>query len=144
MDRKKRSPAGEKGKNQIVSVLCLERVICKHVLLRPFQKLISDPQQCPITLKYPVNELITLYIFNGFYFEKKYFKQFVFYYTMYYEYLTYICQRELQHCERVMIREPMEPFSLFTIITSRSFFSNISHIIDLQICIPLTSKFAYN
>lgn len=32
---------------------------------------ISDPQQCPITLKYPVNELITLYIFNGFYFEKE-------------------------------------------------------------------------
>lgn len=67
--------------------------------------------------------------------KKKYFKQFVFYYTMYYEYMTNICQ---------MIREPMEPFSLFTIITSRSFFSNISHIIDLQICIPLTSKFAYN
>lgn len=39
--------------------------------------------------------------------KKKYFKQFVFYYTMYYEYMTNICQ---------MIREPMEPFSLFTII----------------------------
>lgn len=76
--------------------------------------------------------------------KKKYFKQFVFYYTMYYEYLTNICPRELQHCKCVMIREPMKPFSLFTIITSRSFFSNISHIIDLQICIPLTSKFAYN
>lgn len=74
----------------------------------------------------------------------KYFKQFVFCYTVYYEYMTNICQRELQHCKRVMIREPMEPFSLFTVITSRSFFSNISHITDLQICIPLTSKFAYN
>lgn len=81
----------------------------------------------------------------GFYFEKKnIFKQFVFYYTVYYEYITNICQRELQHCERVLIREPMEPFSLFTVITSRSFFSNISHITDLKICIPLTSKFAYN
>lgn len=71
MDRKKRSPAEEKRENRIASGLCPERVICKHVLLRLFQKLISDHQQCPITLKYPVNELITLYIFNGFYFEKK-------------------------------------------------------------------------
>lgn len=70
MDRKKRSPAEEKGENRIASGLCLERVICKHVLLRLFQKLISDHQQCPITLKYPLNYLITVYI-QWFYFEKK-------------------------------------------------------------------------